>query len=106
MLIVPPSALTELVPLPCRSLKKLFKKDCKAAVPVEPVPLALAVAAALALAAPAVVAALAELAAPVDGAVLPALPPVKALTRLLNAVLSVESVPEDKPAEPVEPLSS
>lgn len=103
MLIAPPSALTELVPLPCKSPKKLFRKDCKAAVPVEPVLLELVAPAPVE---PAVAAAPAEPAAPVDESVPLALPPVRAPIRLLNAVLSVDSVPEVRPEDPVEPLSS
>jgi len=72
----------------------LFRKDCNAVVPVvlpaESVELAAA----------------AELVAEDDEAALLELPPVRALSRLLNAVLSVDSVPPDRPEEPVDELSS
>ncbi len=92
MLTVPPSALSELVPLPCKSVRKLFKKDCRAAVPFELAVLELVVAP--------------EVVAPAWDPVPLELPPVKALTKVLNAVLSWDKVLEDKPEEPVEELSS
>jgi len=104
-LIVPPRVLSELEPLLCKSVRKLFKKDCKAAVPVElaafevvavePVTLVLVAAAACVPAA-----------ASGEAPALVELPPVKALISVLNAELSWDKVPEDRPEEPVEELSS
>ncbi len=113
-MIVPPRALSELEPLLCKSVRKLFKKDCKAAVPVElaafevvafevvavePVTLVLVAAAACVPAA-----------ASGEAPALVELPPVKALISVLNAELSWDKVPEDRPEdrpeEPVEELSS
>jgi hypothetical protein len=78
----------------------LFKKDCKAAVPV--------VVLLSALVDSAVAAAPVALAASVDepGLLPLALPPVKALISVLNAVLSWDKLLEERPVDPVDELSS
>jgi hypothetical protein len=94
-LIVPPRALTELVPLLCRSLRKLFKNDCKAAVPVVSDVLVAAV-----VVAPDALDASVEEPEPLE------LPPVRAVTSVLNAVLRDDKLLEDRPDDPVDELSS
>lgn len=84
MLTVPPNALTELLPLFCRSSSRFVKNDCNAAVPAVEL-----VAAPVAL-----VAALLD-----EGVVADVLPP-RALINCWKALLSVEIVFDDK-FEPV-----
>lgn len=104
MLTVPPNALTELLPLFCRSSSRFVKNDCNAAVPdvvelaaavLEPVEVEAAAVAVELVAAPvALVAALLD-----EGVVADVLPP-RALINCWKALLSVEIVFDDE-FEPV-----
>ncbi len=90
MLTVPPNALTELLPLFCRSSSRFVKNDCNATVP-DVVELAAAAPAVVLVAAPvALVAALLD-----EGVVADVLPP-RALINCWKALLSVEIVFDDK----------
>jgi hypothetical protein len=90
VLTVPPNALTELLPLFCRSSSRFVKNDCNAAVPDV---------AELVAAAPAVevvAAPVALVAVVLDAGVVADVLPPKALISCVKALLSVEIAFDDK----------